>query len=245
VRFPNLFRFVAPILFLGCLCLTANAQGKGRTPGVGPLGGPLRPPAPAFPKSADILAEINLARTNPTKYATYLEAMRTQFTGKTFKRPDGVDIVTTEGVAAVDEAIRFLRAAKPLVAFQLSNGMSRGAADQATDLALNDRTGHLGSDGSSPEERCGRYGRLVENTDVGENIAYEGATAREIVIGFIVDDGTENRGHRRNVFSSSYKIAGVGRGSGANVLAVYVVTFANGYTEKPVKSSNATAARQM
>ena len=245
MRSPSCFRFVTAFLFLGFLSLTVNAQVNRRTGGVGPLGS-APPAAPARPKSSDVLAEINLARANPAKYAAYLETMRLQFSGKTMKRTGRPDLVTTEGIPAVDEAIRFLKEARPLGAYQLSNGMSRGALDQATDLAINNRTGHKGSDGSLPEERCARYGRLLDNEAVGENIAYEGLSAREIVIGFIVDDGTANRGHRRNVFSPTYKVLGVGVGSGANVAAIYVVTFAGGFTERaPAKVNNATAARQM
>lgn len=210
--------------------LTVDAQ-HGRGPGkVGPLG-VSSASSPGVPKPADILAEINSARANPAKYATYLEAMKKQFQGNTWQRPGRTGLTTHEGVAAVDEAIRFLKSAKPLPALKLSTGMSRGANDQATDMVRNKLSGHKGSDGSLPEDRCTRYGRLTGSQAVGENIAYEGMTAREVVEGYIVDDGTSNRGHRKNIFSTSYRVIGVGVGQSGNAEPIYVVTFAEGFTE--------------
>ncbi|MEO6392033.1 MAG: CAP domain-containing protein [Pyrinomonadaceae bacterium] len=212
-------------------CLAIGAQGT-RGPGkVGPLG-VSSTSAPGVPNPADILTEINLARANPAKYAAYLETMKKQFHGSTYQRPGRPGLTTNEGVAAVDEAIRFLKSAKPLPALKLSAGMSRGANDQATDMVRNQVTGHKGSDGSLPEDRCTRYGRLTGSQAVGENIAYEGLTAREVVEGYIVDDGTANRGHRRNVFSATYKFIGVGVGQSGNAEPIYVVMFAEGFTEK-------------
>ena len=233
------------VLIIGS-CMAINAQitrGGGKT---GPLAASAAT-APGVPKPADILSEMNLARANPAKYATYLEEMKRQFQGKTWQRPNRPGLITNEGIAAVDEAIRFLKSAKPLPALKMSNGMSRGANDQATDLVRNQMTGHKGSDGSLPEDRCGRYGRLVGSQAVGENIAYDGLSARDVVIGYIIDDGTANRGHRRNIFSTTYKVVGVGVGQSGNAEPIYVVTFAEGFTEgraAPGKGKSA-AARSM
>ena len=61
----------------------------------------------------DLLNEINQARANPPLYATYLEKLKPQFSGKQYT-PAGKDPLTTEeGWNAVDEAIRFLKALKP------------------------------------------------------------------------------------------------------------------------------------
>ncbi len=115
--------------------------------------------------------------------------------------------MTAEGVAAVDEAINFLQAAKPLPAMAITMGHCLAAKDHAHDLAQKGMTGHRGSDGSSPNARLDRYGRWEGK--VGENIVYEVNTARQIVIGLIIDDGTQNRGHRSNIFDPNHRVAGV------------------------------------
>lgn len=189
------------------------------------------PSSAAHPKPADLLAEINFARANPSKYITYLEAMKKQFSGNTWQRPGRPGLTTNEGTAAIDDAIRFLKAAKPLPPLHMSSGMSKAANDQVSDMVKNNLSGHRGSDGSLPEDRCARYGRLQGNEAVGENIAYEGVSVREVVEGFIIDDGVSNRGHRRNVFSTTYKTVGVAVGTPAGKEPIFVVMFADGFAE--------------
>ena len=61
----------------------------------------------------------NQARTEPTSLVPYLEAMLPKFEGKILKRPElGVDLMTEEGAAAVEEAIAALKAQKPLPALE-------------------------------------------------------------------------------------------------------------------------------
>jgi len=61
-----------------------------------------------------VLNEINLARTNPKQYLSILEGQRPLFKGNRFERPGEIPIITQEGVAALDDAIRYLRSAKPV-----------------------------------------------------------------------------------------------------------------------------------
>jgi uncharacterized protein YkwD len=104
------------------------------------------------------------------------------------------------------------------------------AKDHALDLAVKGTTGHKGSDGSTPNARMDRYGRWESVT--GENIIYEVTTAREIVIGLIIDDGVANRGHRRNVFDSNYRVAGININDSPPYGAKCVVNYAGGYQDK-------------
>ncbi|GAC1448091.1 MAG: hypothetical protein PVSMB11_09560 [Desulfuromonadaceae bacterium] len=54
-----------------------------------------------------VLAEINLARTEPHTYADFLRVLRSQFRGKFYVLPgSSTHIQTSEGVKAVDEAIK-------------------------------------------------------------------------------------------------------------------------------------------
>ncbi len=180
------------------------------------------------PTEKEIIGEMNLARTNPQQYAGFLEEAKKSMSGNRFKL-DGTNPATVnEGVKAVDEAIQFLRAAQPLPVLQVSKGMSLGAKDHMKDMTQSGKMGHKGSDGSLPEERVSRYGNW--KLAVGENIAYSSSTAREVVLGMIIDDGNPGRGHRLNIFNANHHIAGVAGQPSAKGI-VCVVTYAGAFTE--------------
>ena len=65
------------------------------------------------PDERDLLAEINQARANPGTYASYLEKLKPFFNGKEYQPTGHRPLTTQEGWAAVEDAIKFLRAAKP------------------------------------------------------------------------------------------------------------------------------------
>lgn len=183
------------------------------------------------PLEKEIIDEINLARTDPQKYVTYLEEYRSYYKGNSVTLPGSkTALVTNEGLAAVDEAINFLRAQKPLPALTLAKGMCFAARDHAKDMTLKGITGHKGSDGSIPDTRVQRYG-FWDGT-VGENIIYDIKTARQMVIGMIIDDGVANRGHRRNIFDTTYRVAGISISDAASNPARGVIVYVGGFTDK-------------
>lgn len=184
-----------------------------------------------------VLSEMNLARTSPRQYAAYLEAWRKFFNGKTFRQPGSPSVETVEGVSALEEAIKYLNSATPLPPLQLSKGMCLGAKDQSFDQSKSGDVSHQGKDGSFSWDRVGRYGQW--KTPVSENIAYDGGTAREIVINLIIDDGIPSRGHRNNIFNSSYLVTGVSCGKHPLFGGMCVCTFAGGFTEKSSQNQSA------
>jgi uncharacterized protein YkwD len=185
-----------------------------------------------------VLDEMNQARTNPGQYATYLEALKKYYKGKTFKTPGSAAVDTIEGVTALDEAISFLRKAKPLPQLQLSKGMCLGAKDQSFDQSKTGDVSHQGKDKSFSWDRVARYGDW--KTPVSENIAYDSGTARDIVINLLVDDGVPTRGHRNNIFNSSYIVTGVSCGNHPLFGGMCVCTFAGGFTEKSSQNKTQT-----
>jgi hypothetical protein len=186
-----------------------------------------------------VLEEMNLARTNPGQYAAYLEAWRKYYQGKTFRQPGFDPVDTIEGAVALEEAINFLRNAKPLPQLQLSKGLCLGAKDQSFDQSKTGDVNHQGKDKSFSWERVARYGEW--ETPVSENIAYDSGTARDIVINLIIDDGVPARGHRNNIFNSSYIVTGVSCGSHPLFGSMCVCTFAGGFTEKSSQNKSTTA----
>lgn len=181
------------------------------------------------PVEQEVLDELNLARTNPKRYAEFLSEMRPYFNGNRLERPGEVILVTQEGVAAVDEAIKFLRSTQPVSALRSSRGMSLAAKAHVRDQQ-DGAMGHTGSDGSQPWDRMNRYGTW--DNKVAENISYGGNTARGVVIQLIVDDGVPSRGHRVNMLNPAYRFVGIGCGAHARFNDTCTLDFATRYFEK-------------
>lgn len=188
----------------------------------------------------ELVREINLLRSNPQGYIQYLEQAKKYYKGKDYTPPRQATLTTVEGVSAVDEAIGFLRTAKPLPAFSLSKGMCLAAKDHVKDLGRTGASGHKGTDGSTTEMRVSRYGNFANG--IGENIFYENESPREVVIGWLIDDGVATRGHRRNLLSNSYRVLGVSVGERSSYGSMCVLTFAGTYAEGAGKPQPATAA---
>ena len=79
------------------------------------------------------------------------------------------------------------------------------------------------------ESRIERHGNWT--VGYGENIAYgdyRRAAAADIVRQLIVDDGVPDRGHRLNIFSADYALAGMACGRHPRHHTVCVIDFAGG-----------------
>lgn len=190
------------------------------------------------PTERELAAEINLLRSDPSKYAIFLEQSKKYYKGKDYKPPGQTMALTTiEGIPAIDEAIKALRASNPLPAYTMSPGMCQAAKDHAKDLGRTGNSGHKGTDGSTVETRVTRYGTF--SNGIGENIFYESSGAREAVMGWLVDDGFPSRGHRRNLLSANYHYLGVAVGDKSVTGSMCVLTFAGDFVE--MKAGAATS----
>lgn len=178
----------------------------------------------------EILAEINLARTKPEEYAKFLEEQKKLYAGKELRRPKREARVTNEGVAALDEAIKALREMKPSPPLKIYVGMSKAAGDHLADIDGKKFTGHKGSNGDLLPDRLSRYGEW--DKAIGENIAYRGFAAREMVIDWLIDDGVASRGHRKNVLNSEYTAIGVASGKESPNGRLCVTAFAGVFNDK-------------
>lgn len=178
-----------------------------------------------------ILAEMNLARTDPEKYNAFLKELRGKYRGSALYIRRKIMVKTQEGIAAVEEAIEYLGSQKPVGLLKLSRGMTWGARDHVKAQGPSGETGHASPDGSDPAERVSRYGKW--SGMLGENIYYgHGMGARQIVMGFIIDDGVPDRGHRDTLFNPKFRIAGVACGPHSFYKTMCVITYAAGYREK-------------
>lgn len=179
----------------------------------------------------EIVDEMNLARTEPQKYAAFIEEYKKYYDGNRLMIPGRKKaLVTNDGIAAVDEAISFLRTAQPLSPFDVAKGVCSAAADHAKDLAGKGINGHRGSDGSTPNARVDRYGAW--DAAIGETVVYEVSTARQIIISLIIDDGVPTRGHRRNIFDPTYHVTGISVSEPLTFGSKCVIDYVGGFKEK-------------
>ncbi|HJT80870.1 MAG TPA: CAP domain-containing protein, partial [Chthoniobacterales bacterium] len=188
--------------------------------------------------SVSLVREMNMARQNPALYASYVEQMRSNFNGTHYVMPGGTRVRSKEGARALDDAIRFLKRARPQSPLTLSPGMCRASADHCADQA-GGRKGHNGSDRSNPGARISRYGEW--GGAWGENISYGKTNARDIIIGLIIDDGLPARKHRKNIFNPKFNVAGAAFGPHAGYRTVCSMDFAGSYVERGSASGTLVA----
>jgi hypothetical protein len=178
----------------------------------------------------EVVAELNLARTQPDVYADFLIEYSKLFVGRELRESGEITILTKEGRSAVNEAIRFLRKQKPLPTLTASKGMSKGAEDMVRMQESTYQIGHIGRDGSKFSDRINRYGKW--DGSCSENIDYGNNTARKIVMALIIDDGVSNRGHRKSIFTPDFRRVGVACGRHKTFRYMCVIEYAVKYTEK-------------
>ena len=121
---------------------------------------------------------------------------------------EDIDIMTNEGVAAVDEAIRALRSEAPRPSFVWSDMLQRAAADH---VAVQSRSGAVGhySNNSDPGVRMRARGG---GPYVSEVITYGHQTPPGVIHQLLIDDGVPGRGHRFSLLRSDLRYAGVACG---------------------------------
>jgi uncharacterized protein YkwD len=163
--------------------------------------------------ASDVLAEVNLARTQPERYAEFVAE----------------SAAAARGSQAVAEAMRFLQNAQPLAPLEWSEGISRAALAHVIDNGSRGRRGHAGSRGESPWQRMARFGQRTGSA--AENISYGLRDARAIVVSLIIDEGVSGRGHRRNLFGAGFRVAGIATGAHARYGSMCVMDFASGFVE--------------
>ena len=173
---------------------------------------PVRASTPGL--EAKVLEEINYARTHPAEYARILRDYRNHpYEGQT----------SIEGPAAMDEAIEFLERQAPLAPLKADLKLARSAGGYARDQGSEGFTGHVSADGTTLSDRMRRQD--VWSMLTAEAISYGYENPRDVVRQLIVDDGVQGRGHRKVLFDSMLRFAGVGCGPHRIYGAMCVIDF--------------------
>ncbi|NJK99236.1 MAG: hypothetical protein HC910_01240 [Spirulinaceae cyanobacterium SM2_1_0] len=180
------------------------------------------------PFEVAVLREIDRARTNPNAYADWLERQRRYFDGNVLRLPRQAPIQTQEGMAALDDAIRFLRQARPILPLSRVAGLSLGLNDLLA-AAPNNPTAL--SDTNDFIRRLGRYGEV--SGPVSLSLSASRATARSLVMQMVLDDGNPDRDRRATLFNINYRAAGTACRPDPNRLGqqICLLAYAGDYTD--------------
>lgn len=165
-------------------------------------------PDPSSDLYADrVLASLNDARTRPAQTAEALRRYRRSFLERIVHEddPEG-SWATTEGVAAVDEAIDVMDRQPVLRPLAPSPVLARAARAHAEEQARIGTIGHVSSGGARPADRVRAAGGDIYVTEV---IAYGFETPERAVRQLLVDDGVLRRGHRVLMLNPRLRHAGV------------------------------------
>jgi uncharacterized protein YkwD len=172
-----------------------------------------------------LVDELNVVRADPRAYAKTLVAVRATVTDGAYRSSAGRTIALREGASVVDGAVAALVAAKPLAALAKKKPLRLAADGHARDLGARGAFGHRGHDGSTLAARIARETTLGRG-EVGEVISYGATTAREIVHGFLIDDGVADRGHRHAILDDGFVSVGAACAHHTKHTPVCVVNFA-------------------
>ncbi|MCE3225935.1 MAG: secretion protein [Bacteroidetes bacterium] len=168
---------------------------------------------------ADVILEINKARTNPSKYAElYIKPRLSNYNGKVYNDKT----VTKEGTVAVNDCISAMNSQVKLLPLKPDNNLIKLAKEYTKMQGKTNQTGHE-TDGKGFKERMKTI--IDDNKVVGENISYGRNTARDIVIAQLIDDGRPKRGHRKNILRANYTHIGVASGEHKEYSTMCTINF--------------------
>ena len=150
----------------------------------------------------------NKIREDPKSFIIKLKKWAKKFRGKTLFLLNENPLETFEGVNGVEEAIRFLTVQKSVPKLALSEELSKAAKDHANDIGENNLFGHDGSNGNMLSDRIERYTEWDDACSESIDLGFK--TADNIILNLLIDDGSEGRNQRINLFSTKYKYIGIG-----------------------------------
>jgi uncharacterized protein YkwD len=187
----------------------------------------LAAPAAADPDfDAAVLAQLNRARTQPQSFIEDLRAFRQSFNAQGHYRnlSDGRLWASSEGAAAVDEAIAYLEKMPPRPRLEASPLLAAAAADHTGEQGPRGSSGHRSHDGKWPSDRLMARGG---GSRVAEALSYGQGHPLDVVIQLIVDDGVSGRGHRTILLDPAYDHAGAGCGIHRNYQLMCTIALSN------------------
>lgn len=144
---------------------------------------------------------INVARTFPKSLIPPLKERISKFEDDTnnLVLSETSKLVTHEGSKAVEEAIAFLQKVSPVRKLTWNDDLSRVCEQHVEECGPKGTYSHKLKDGSQPTDRAVKsLGSKVASA--AESLKFNCSDAKQCVLDFIIDDGIQSRGNRKNVF---------------------------------------------
>eukprot|EP00929_Paragymnodinium_shiwhaense_P038811 TRINITY_DN20465_c0_g1_i1.p1 TRINITY_DN20465_c0_g1~~TRINITY_DN20465_c0_g1_i1.p1 ORF type:complete len:1062 (-),score=306.21 TRINITY_DN20465_c0_g1_i1:105-3290(-) len=181
----------------------------------------------------EIVMEVNVLRRNPTAYAEEMEQLKSCYDTTLIMYPESETVFNTEeGVEALQECIDTLMELEPLPAVVISQAVCRACDMHLEDMQKNNLCSHIGSDGSTPEDRLSKVGDYREQC--AENVIVGRMTAKEVIWHMLIDDGSPERGHRANLLNGDFHFLGVAHGRHPSAKTCTVMLFADQFKAKQI-----------
>ena len=156
----------------------------------------------------DLFRELNELRRDPSGYSYKVLKYKDYFEGKVLRIPGNkAGIQTEEGPEAYDEAIQFLRNAKPVDEMTPSKGLFYIASDFLAAVQKEDPNNLNNIDMDSI---ISRHGSFVGN--FSRSMEFGGATPEQVIVNLVVSDGDKTRGQRDALLNNNLKKVGVASG---------------------------------
>lgn len=142
----------------------------------------------------DMIAEINLLRSNPSGYIPYIEGFIADM------KENGE---FGDAIATAKELINVLKKTKPMGKLTPLPCLYEIAQKHAEEQKPKGDINHQGEDGSWPWDRILKG--CTDLVDGNENIVAGPSAVRQAIIILLVDDGIKSRGHRNNLINANWK----------------------------------------
>ncbi len=152
-------------------------------------------------REQQMIAEVNLVRSNPQAYVKYLEPYRRRQQSR-IKHPP----TRAKEMAAIDELIEYLKESEPQGILQPHADLQKTATKHVRYLKVTGEISHEGEGNSQPWDRI-----MSDNpkfTDGNENLVGGPLSVRDAVIILLVDRDVPSRGHRHVLMQSDWEYLG-------------------------------------
>ena len=156
----------------------------------------------------ELLKEHNNLRKAPQSYIEKLTKLENFYKEKIFRHPNEIPIETYEGPEGIKKAIEFLKKQNPVKELIYSEPLSKAALDHANDIGKQGLHNHEGSNGSLLSDRIEKYTEW--EGAIAESLQFCYKNAENIILSLIIDDGSEEKHQRQNLFSEEFQYIGIG-----------------------------------
>ena len=157
-----------------------------------------------------LLKAHNELRKDPKSFVKKLEDNKKYFRDNLFAKPGENYLMTNEGVAGYDEAIKFLKEQKSVGSLTIDEKLNEAAKKHLEYIGAGGLVTHTGDGGKNVSERVEEFTEW--EVSLGENLDFGTKDPVGILINLLVDDGVSARPHRKNLFNDTYQYVGIAIG---------------------------------